>query len=324
MEDMECILQDFKKFIAEKLNGRLPTDEEREALMNEFVEAHTSPMYESYPGTSGNATTAGDYLELAYNAPSDKKKREYLKKAEEADPDNIDVQVALLRMDYEPGLALLQKLDPLIEKETKRLKAMGTFRDDMGDFWPVLETRPYMRIRQLRLVCLMVSGMRTIALKEALEMLRLNVNDNQGIRCIAMALAADLEDEAAAKKIVRKYKDSKDSPFFTLPLAVLYFKLMKFEEAKKCIEKMRADYGVTALRKFVKSIVDEDVESLQQYTLQAAFRFGSIEELYCAFGTSDEFYVGQFSFFQWFWDQIKPQRRKKKAADKASKLHVVK
>lgn len=323
--DLNFIFWELKKFLDEKLNGRVPTDEERIALVDEFMETHYPSL--RLPGqiAPDNATTVDDYLDLAYDAPTVKKRREYIKKAEMLEPDNVDVKIAKLLTDHEIGFELLGKLEPLIEEEKKYLESAGLFRNEMGNFWLIDETRPYMQLLKLRLVCLRACGMKTIALKEALEMLRLNKDDTQGLRFAVMVLAASLEDERTANKVARKYKTQQKSAFFSLPLAVLYFKLMKLDQAKEYIEQMKAVYGVTALRKFIKPIINKDLDVICRYTDTGTFRPGEIDELYCAFGIDDVFYITELNFFRWFLEQIKPQKRaKKKTENKVPHLRVVK
>ena len=56
------------------------------------------------------------------------------------------------------------------------------FERDAGHFWVILETRPYMRARAGLAECLWQEGERTAAIDHYREMLRLNPNDNQGLR----------------------------------------------------------------------------------------------------------------------------------------------
>src|SRR5947199_51392 len=55
-----------------------------------------------------------------------------------------------------------------------------TFKEDVGYFWGLLETRPYMRARAGLAQALWTSGSRDEAIAHYREMLRLNPGDNQG------------------------------------------------------------------------------------------------------------------------------------------------
>ena len=63
-------------------------------------------------------------------------------------------------------------------------RAIGpdAFTGDVGHFWGLLETRPYMRAREGLAHTLWTLGRREEAAGHLLEMLRLNPGDNQGVR----------------------------------------------------------------------------------------------------------------------------------------------
>ncbi|HXY17585.1 MAG TPA: tetratricopeptide repeat protein [Gaiellaceae bacterium] len=63
-------------------------------------------------------------------------------------------------------------------------RALGPriFAEGAGYFWGLVETRPYMRARAALAALLWKLGRREEALEHARELLRLNPNDNQGIR----------------------------------------------------------------------------------------------------------------------------------------------
>jgi tetratricopeptide (TPR) repeat protein len=63
-------------------------------------------------------------------------------------------------------------------------RALGPapFEEDVGHFWGLLETRPYMRARAALAETLWALDRREEALEHQRELLRLNPNDNQGLR----------------------------------------------------------------------------------------------------------------------------------------------
>jgi tetratricopeptide (TPR) repeat protein len=63
-------------------------------------------------------------------------------------------------------------------------RALGPepFEEDVGHFWGILETRPYMRARAALAETLWALDRREEAVQHQRELLRLNPNDNQGIR----------------------------------------------------------------------------------------------------------------------------------------------
>src|SRR6266498_57074 len=63
-------------------------------------------------------------------------------------------------------------------------RALGPepFDEDVGHFWGLLETRPYMRARAALAETLWALDLREEAVEHQRELLRLNPNDNQGLR----------------------------------------------------------------------------------------------------------------------------------------------
>jgi tetratricopeptide (TPR) repeat protein len=63
-------------------------------------------------------------------------------------------------------------------------RALGrrVFREEVGDFWLIFETRPYMRARAALAVTLWRLGRREEAVEHQRELLRLNPRDNQMLR----------------------------------------------------------------------------------------------------------------------------------------------
>ena len=81
------------------------------------------------------------------------------------------------------------------------------FRDRAGEFWLILETRPHMRARLTLAEYLWDLGERDEAISHLRELLRLNPNDNQGVRYILLRNLYELDrfDEVAA--VLETYKD---------------------------------------------------------------------------------------------------------------------
>ncbi|MDE0679340.1 MAG: hypothetical protein OXI11_03860 [Gammaproteobacteria bacterium] len=88
-------------------------------------------------------------------------------------------------------------------------KAVGrqAFKDDAGHFWGILETRPYMRAREALAHCLWECGERADAIGHLLEMLKLNPNDNQGVRYVLATWLLTVRDHDAAEALLQTYKN---------------------------------------------------------------------------------------------------------------------
>lgn len=88
-------------------------------------------------------------------------------------------------------------------------RALGkhAFKRDVGHFWGIIETRPYMRARQGLTRCLWEKGRRDEAIGHYFEMLKLNPNDNQGVRYVLMSCLLDTGDVGRLNKLIGLYPD---------------------------------------------------------------------------------------------------------------------
>lgn len=104
-------------------------------------------------------------------------------------------------------------LDEVIELYGKGVeageRALGkeTFEKDIGFFWGLMETRPYMRARAGLAQSLWAAGKREEAVEHYRELLRLNPNDNQGIRDLLMPCLIQLNRDQDAEKLFKAYED---------------------------------------------------------------------------------------------------------------------
>jgi tetratricopeptide (TPR) repeat protein len=96
-------------------------------------------------------------------------------------PDCAD---AYLLLAEEAASSLEEACELLEEGVAAGARALGPdpFQDDVGYFWGLFETRPYMRARAALAETLWALGRREEAVEHQRELLRLNPNDNQGVR----------------------------------------------------------------------------------------------------------------------------------------------
>ncbi|HEX5181875.1 MAG TPA: DUF6429 family protein [Allosphingosinicella sp.] len=102
--------------------------------------------------------------------------------------------LALEEEDPEQALALCRRA---VEAGAEAL-GKAVFEEDAGHFWGLIETRPYMRARCQLAMLLWDAGEQDEAIGHYRDMLRLNPNDNQGIRYLLVdaLLAAGRDAEA--------------------------------------------------------------------------------------------------------------------------------
>lgn len=86
-------------------------------------------------------------------------------------------------------------------------RALGpkAFQENVGCFWGILETRPYMRARERFAHALWTAGRRDETVEHLQEMLRLNPNDNQGIRYTLAGYLLFLGRDADLANLLERY-----------------------------------------------------------------------------------------------------------------------
>jgi tetratricopeptide (TPR) repeat protein len=119
-------------------------------------------------------------------------------------------------------------------KEARNLYAKGAesgelalgpegFADYEGHFWGFLETRPYMRARLGLALILLKLGDEEGAVSHFRDMLRLNPNDNQGVRYLLAGCLLRRGEDAALKELLASYEDEGNA-FWLYTRALLAFR----------------------------------------------------------------------------------------------------
>ncbi|MBN1146184.1 MAG: hypothetical protein JXA78_02930 [Anaerolineales bacterium] len=152
---------------------------------------------------------------------SEKARRLMQRAWEEHDPD-MRLQLARQALKTDPNcsdayLLLAEEAADDLEQACKYYRksvqagerALGkTFIEmNQGNFWKLPETRPYMRARLGLADCLAMIGKEIEALQNYREMLRLNPDDNQGIRYSALALLLQMQLDPDAMELLEIYPD---------------------------------------------------------------------------------------------------------------------
>lgn len=103
-------------------------------------------------------------------------------------------------------------------------RALGreAFKRDVGSFWGLLETRPYMRARLGLAHALWSAARRDEAVAHLQDMLRLNPNDNQGVRYIVAAFLLFLDRDDDLSRLLDQYDE--DSATWAYTRALLAFR----------------------------------------------------------------------------------------------------
>jgi len=127
------------------------------------------------------------------------------RKALAISPDCADAYVLLAEASRSP-----EEARPFYEQGVaagERALGPEVFAEDVGEFWGLLETRPYMRARQGLAEALWELDERQAAIEHAQEMLRLNPNDNQGMRYLLASWLLAVGEDAALETLLAQYPE---------------------------------------------------------------------------------------------------------------------
>ena len=157
------------------------------------------------PLTSASRTPLEEAQELMYEAwdASARRGRVLAKKALDICPDCADAYVLLA--EEAGGPAEAAELFQRGVEAGERALGPALFKDEAGCFWGLMETRPYMRARFGLAQCLWALGNKAEAVSHYEELLRLNPDDNQGVRYLLAASLLELNDDDKLDKLIRRY-----------------------------------------------------------------------------------------------------------------------
>jgi tetratricopeptide (TPR) repeat protein len=145
--------------------------------------------------------------DLAYQAfeSRGRKQLQLVRQALEICPDCADAYVILAERTCDPQQA--RGLYTQAVAAGRRALGEDFFQDNIGSLWGVTHTRPYMRALFGLAQCLQEIGESDEALTRYRELLRLNPNDNQGVRDILLPFLLELGRDDEAKELLGRYKD---------------------------------------------------------------------------------------------------------------------
>lgn len=148
---------------------------------------------------------AQDLVYDAWEAPSRKQAVALARKALALSPDCADAYVLLAE---ETAASAQQACDLLVQAVAAGERSLGPdlFQGLIGMFWGDVRTRPYMRARAGLAESLWHVGKHEEALGHWRELLRLNPNDNQGIRYTLAGGLLQLRHDAELADLLKRYK----------------------------------------------------------------------------------------------------------------------
>jgi len=180
-------------------------------------------MAQSMSSRTGEAVDAAQELMFEAWDADDRPTRVAL--AHKALAVSADCADAYLLLAQEEATTLDEAVALLCEGVAAGERALGpaAFRDDAGDFWGLIDTRPYMRTRLALAQALWEIGRPDEAAGHASELLRLNPDDNQGVRYLLVKWLLVLGRDAEAAGLLKRYRDDEDGQW-AWPAALAAFR----------------------------------------------------------------------------------------------------
>lgn len=229
----------------EKMQGFL------EKYNNGEIEYENTPLDDAY-----------EMLEEAEDRNKDRKERIYIaKKVYKKYPECFDALLLQVKLE-ENFIKKLKLLNKGLIEEKKRLEKENYFdKDNIGHFYGIFETRPYIAGHYMKADILLLTGKIKQGIEVCKEILRLNESDNTGARYKLMAAYAYLEEEKPALDLYKKYPEENLEMLF--PLFALYYKLGDETKAKSYLN--RINKSNKHFIKFFKETIKENEDVMAGY-----------------------------------------------------------
>lgn len=229
------------------------------------------------------------------------------------DPNHVEASVLLAESTH----PIDRRVELFQNAQRAAAKALGADMNQLaGQFWGLHETRPYMRASHGLAVALAEAGQVSDAIEQYREMLRLNPNDNQGVRYEIVPLLLEQDRQAEAIAVLDEYPEE-TAMWLYLKALVEFRRSRRSAAARNALRAaFRANHHVVTLMQS-----DEPPRMPESYALgspeEAAI---CLQELETVWDETDGYLGWMFQeFYSWERDQAKRlrdlKRRKRKQND---------
>ncbi len=235
------------------------------------------------------------------------------KKAVKEDPNHLDSSILLAESQRFPEhrIELFRAAKQLGEQQLGAQR----MQDDVGNFWSIIDTRAYMRACAGLACALEEAGHTGEAIIQNLELLRLNPNDNQGIRYTVVPLLLTQGRDAQAAEILQNYDEDSASWHYTNTLIEFRCNGASMATKKAMRSAFEANPYVVQLL-----LSDEPPEIPSSYTVGSPEEAANcISELTEAWTESEGFVTFMIQEFSVFERDASRRRRSRKRGDDKGK-----
>lgn len=168
-------------------------------------------------------TAAEQAQELCFQAfdTHGRRRIQLARQALKLDPDCADARVILAEQAGTPE----EELDHYQRGMEAAERRLGSefFAENVGHFWGISDTRPYMRIRLGLANSLAAGGRVDEAIAHYFELLRLNPNDNQGVRYLVLPQLLAVGRDVEAARLLKQFDE--ETANWAYARALLAFRL---------------------------------------------------------------------------------------------------
>ena len=250
-------------------SGRMSLEKELAKLMDElnnqginsideleaFMESLTGQSLDDLPERTDKKGRSQDLVYQAYEQPVAKGKK-LIREALELDPDNAEAYNYLASIERDIDGAMAQYKKAIIAGE----KTLGKkfFKKWKGYFWGMIETRPYMRAMEGIAECYYAKNQFDKVIEIYEEMLKLNPNDNQGVRYLLSTLLLRKADLNRFKSLI-KNSGEEDNAFLNYNNALYHFIISgrSIKSDKKLLKAFRSNKYVIDYMLGIRQLPEE-------------------------------------------------------------------
>ena len=176
--------------------------------MDKFVKLYNSKQLGNEYKT--NEDRSYEFYEEALEEKDETRQVELLERALEIYPHNYDAFIALIAIKNTSAKKRLKKLNEKILEADKEMEERG-FMEDIGNFYKMQGTRPYMRLYYAKLQLELSDEQYNNAVATAERILLLNKNDNLGVRYTLSGLYLYFRAFDSFESLWKKYPSAHDA-----------------------------------------------------------------------------------------------------------------
>ena len=250
------------------------SDEERNAALNEVMMAYNARLDGR---RKNNRLTAEECLNRARTVKTKDEALAYTRKALEIDPEYYPAEAQLAILEARSAEEMIEGVRKALDHGKEVLKKQGISEEDVGYYWGIVETRPYMRVMNDLMGMYISYTKYEEAVKVGREMLRLNPGDNQGIRWQLIYLYAYLKDGEGVAELRKMFPDE-GSSYMVLGRCLYHYRTGDVQMARESLIELKKRNK--DLKRFLDAIGNPaKIRALAREASPYGVRLGTVDEL---------------------------------------------